>query len=368
MADIPPSTFKRNPDFGLNRVEPRRYGVGRYGRGRYSPSDPTRFAWARTTPAALTILLSVFIALPAAADTLTPDLNLIKISEDVEDPLRTWGSKEDENKDILDAAICDRRIGCTIEGPLVVVGTLTAVNFISESSVTAVAPLTGDGLITNPLGVDSSSVTLLGPSIGLGEIDPGAVTTSVLGLSAVTTTKIDDDAVTRNKIAADGCTAGQILQIDGGGNWNCDDGAISQISTFTYLVDAFSTTLTTLGPCIAGSTMTLVLTEDCTVDYIYNGMIDPDALNKIPQASFLVDGAFPAPYTAALPMSTSNSISSNDTGRIQTFKTKGLTKLSAGSHDFCFTFAGLSAGTIRLNPTNITISYLEVRTRLNCNE
>ncbi len=162
MADIPPSTFRRDPDFGRNRVEPRRYGVGRYGVGRYSPSDPTRFAWERVTPAALALLLSFFIAVPATADTLTPGLNLIKISEDVEDPLRTWGSKEDENKDILDAAICDKRTGCTITGQLIVQTTIQAAAIIAESSVSVQAPLTGDGLTGTPIGVDSSSVTLIG--------------------------------------------------------------------------------------------------------------------------------------------------------------------------------------------------------------
>ena len=163
MAAIPASTFKRDMDFGRNRVEPRRFGVWRYGVGRYSASDPTRFAWSRVAPAAIALFLAFLFALPAsAADTFTPALNLQKPDVDVEDPNEPWGAKINRNFDTLDDAICDKRVGCTITGQLIVITTITAAAIIAESSVTVQAPLTGDGLIGTPIGVDSSSVTLQG--------------------------------------------------------------------------------------------------------------------------------------------------------------------------------------------------------------
>lgn len=171
MPDIPPSTFKRDMVFGRNRVEPRRFGVWRYGVGRYSPSDPTRFAWSRVKPAAIALLLAFMFALPAAAaDTFTPALSLQKPDVDVEDPTEPWGAKINRNFDTLDDAICDKRTGCTINGQLTVITTITASAIIAESSVSVQAPLIGDGLIGTPIGVDSSSVTLLGPTIDAGEL------------------------------------------------------------------------------------------------------------------------------------------------------------------------------------------------------
>ena len=198
MADIPPSTFKRDMDFGRNRVEPRRFGVWRYGVGRYSASDPTRFAWSRVAPAAIALFLAFLFALPAsAADTFTPALNLQKPDVNVEDPNEPWGAKINRNFDTLDDAICDKRVGCTITGQLIVITTITAGAVIAESSVTVQAPLTGDGLIGTPIGVDSSSVTLLGPSIGASEVDADIATQAELQTVA------DDVAAATNTLTTD---------------------------------------------------------------------------------------------------------------------------------------------------------------------
>jgi len=143
----------------------------------------------------MALLLALGLSQPAAADTLTPGLKLIKISVDVEDPNRTWGSKEDENKDILDAAICDKRVGCTITGQLIVQTTIQAAAIIAESSVSVNAPLTGDGLTDTPIGVDSSSVTLLGPSIGASEVDADIATQAELQAVA------DDVAASTNTLS-----------------------------------------------------------------------------------------------------------------------------------------------------------------------
>ncbi len=119
-----------------NLTRPGAYGIGRFGVGRFGGSrDKTRSLWERVAQVVAGVILALAIGSTAfAADTFTSGLNLRKPDVDVEDPDTPWGDKINNNSEILDAAICDKRTGCTIAGDLVSAGSMTATFFVGDGS------------------------------------------------------------------------------------------------------------------------------------------------------------------------------------------------------------------------------------------
>lgn len=107
MADnISPKENWQNEDPAFNqRVRPTVYGVGKYGKGRYSPRDITRYLWEKQKPVILAFVLAFAAALAVfATDTYTPNLNLRKPDVDIEDTVTPWGTKINNNLDLIDTA------------------------------------------------------------------------------------------------------------------------------------------------------------------------------------------------------------------------------------------------------------------------
>lgn len=194
----------QSPRSNLQRVETDAFGIGVFGVGRFSTTDLTETSWVRIKQAVSIFLLAVLFAVPAAADTFTTDLQLRQPTIGVVDPVTNWGTKYNSNIDIMEAAVCDKRTGCTIVGDLVVTGTVTAADgLIGGATVAVSAPVLGDGSVVDPVALDKSSVTLLGPS-------PAHSALSGIGSSDHHTQAVNTNADTL-------CPAGQVLQGSGGG-------------------------------------------------------------------------------------------------------------------------------------------------------
>ena len=214
------------------RNRPQAFGMGKFGVGIFSNKDSTRYAWTRVkaTLAVLGMLAGISAAV-LAADTYTSGLQLRKPAVDVEDTTTSWGEKVNTNYDTLDAAICDKRVGCTITGNLVVSGTMTATG---GSSTTVTAAFAGNGTTVSPLAINSSSITAQGNSfnaaskllqldssgyvplaqldaIASGDLADSAVTTAKLASDAVTSTKILSAAVTTPKLATDAVLTANLI-------------------------------------------------------------------------------------------------------------------------------------------------------------
>lgn len=199
-----------------HRTRPHVYGVGRYGTGHFGGSkDKTRLAWTRTAQVVSAVLFMLCFAVTSfAADTFTTDLNLRLPDVDVEDPDTPWGTKLNNNAVILDAAICDKRTNCTIQGNLIVVGSITTPTLIADSTVFVDAPILGNGAASNHLRLDTSSVTLLGPSIALSEIDEDVATQAELDAYKAEVV-ISTDALDVAKVDRSGDTITGDLRING---------------------------------------------------------------------------------------------------------------------------------------------------------
>lgn len=138
-----PSPWNRNQPIQQNQDA---YGMGAFGIGLYSVIDPTRYAWTRTKAIFTSILLCLFLAARAEADSLTPTLGLTLPSVGVVDATNCnatvktgcYGTKLNNNFTLIDQV------------------------FTATFTVVANPPILGKGLASNPLSLDVSSVTLQG--------------------------------------------------------------------------------------------------------------------------------------------------------------------------------------------------------------
>lgn len=112
------------------------------------------------------LLAFILLATSAFAATQTANLSLNKPQEGDTDYVTTLN----QNADILDAAILDKRVGGTINGNLTVTGSITGATF-GGATVYVDTPIQGNGAPSNHLRLDPSSVTLLGPRIAFNETD-----------------------------------------------------------------------------------------------------------------------------------------------------------------------------------------------------
>lgn len=116
----PASSWASSLSFHLRGYFLNLFGRGAFGSGKYGPRDSTRDNWTRVKNQLSAFACAAILATAAAdlhaSDSYTTNLQLRQPEVDVEDPDMSWGEKINDNYDILEAAICDKRTGCTMAG------------------------------------------------------------------------------------------------------------------------------------------------------------------------------------------------------------------------------------------------------------
>lgn len=104
------SSFRDTFSWRPTRLRPRGFGIGKFGVGLFSPSEPTKYAWARVKATITSLLLVTVLATGTEAvnpycestDATTTNLSLCKPRVDFEGE-QLWGNKYNFTLDEIDA-------------------------------------------------------------------------------------------------------------------------------------------------------------------------------------------------------------------------------------------------------------------------